>query len=527
MILVAALEVWRMSWIWVPLVAAVLIAVLFRQRERRPYLISVALPVLLFASLMTPYTMGRIDPAAMSRPGIFANFAWAVLLPILLAPLLATRGRAVLAVGIAFVCAGIGLASVNKEGLRSVLEKNQIGNLWSGAEHGLKNIGAGLVDPQHADRLKRINGMLSSYLAPREAYLDLTSRNAQYMYFDRPPPVSTTAPYNLVPIEQQQRAVEQLRKSLPRIALLEADNITHDGGGMALRTHLLYRFVLNHYDAELHDGFVYGIAKNSELRRIGHNFTLSPLTDPNWEGGVHRSDNAIVIRDSLSVRYLQVGDVIVLPDNKSRKITRVWPEGNAIWFDGSRFEPSILEKSREVQMVLDEHRRQRLSAQLMDHVFAVADLRKVPVAWGQSSSSLNAVMKHNADLDFSNAGLHDVVQESNAYRVIGTDPYIWLNLARQNFAGQSAGLLKFDFFCEGSSNPQLRVFWWGDDIQDATPLQSLIFTASNGTVIVPLDAYPGWLGISRVSGMRIDLETAGDCKIFSIKRASLNQRINH
>lgn len=524
---VAALEVLRMSWMWVPLVAAILIVVLFRQRERRPYLISVALPVLLFASLMTPYTMGRIDPAAMSRPGIFANFAWAVLLPILLAPLLATRGRAVLAVGIAFVCAGIGLASVNKDGLRSVLEKNQIGNLWSGAEHGLKNMGTGLVEPQHADRLERINSLLSSYLASRDAYLDLTSRNAQYMYFDRPPPVSTTAPYNLAPIKQQQRAVEQLSKSLPRIALLEADNITHDGGGMALRSHLLYRFVLKHYDAELHDGFVYGIAKNSGLRRVGHSFTLRPLTDPNWEGGVHRSDNAIVIRDSLSVRYLQVGDVIVLPDNRSRKITRIWPEGNAIWFDGSRFEPNTLDKHREIQVVLDEHRRQRLSAQLMDHVFAVADLRKVPVAWGQSASSLNSVMKHNADLDFSNAGLHDLIQESNAYRVIGADPYLWLNLARQNFSGQSSGLLKFDFYCDGSSNPQLRVFWWGGDIQDATPLQSLIFTAANGTVIVPLDAYPGWLGINRVSGIRIDLETAGACQIFSIQRASLNQRINY
>lgn len=523
---IALLEVLRMSWMYVPLVAAVLIVVLFKQRERRPYLIGVALPVLLFASLMTPYTMGRIDPAAVSRPGIFANFAWVVLLPILLAPLLATRGRAVLAVSIAFVCAGIGLASVNKDGLRSVLEKNKIGNLWSGAEHGLKNMGTGLVDPQHADRLERINRFLFSYLASREAYLDLTGRNAQYMYFDRPPPVSTTAPYNLAPIKQQQRAVEQLSKSLPRIALIEADNINHDGGGMALRTHLLYRFVLKHYDAELHDGFVYGVAKDSELRRVGHGFTLRPLTDPNWEGGVHRSDNAIVIRDSLSVHYLQVGDVIVLPDNKPRKITRIWPEGNAIWFDGPRFVPDVSHSHRETQVVLDGHRRQQLSAQLMDHVFAVADLRKVPVAWGQSASSLNTVMKHNADLDFSHTGLHDLVQEGNAYRVTGTDPYLWLDLARKNLGGQSAGLLKFDFSCEGSPNPQLRVFWWGDDMQGATPSQSLTFTAANGVIIVPLDAYPGWLAMKQVKGLRIDLETAGACQTLSIQRASLNQRIN-
>ena len=525
-ILVTVLEVLRMSWVWIPLVAAALIVVMFRQRDHRPYLIGVALPVLLFASLMTLYAMGRIDPAAMSRPGILANFAWAILLPILLTPLLASRGRAVLAVSIAFVCAGIGSANVNKDGLYSVLEKNQIGNLWSGAEHGLKNMGSGLVEPQHVDRLGRINSFLSSHLAPREAYLDLTGRNAQYMYFDRPPAMSTTAPYNLAPIKQQQRAVERLSKSLPRIALIEADNINHDGGGMALRTHLLYRFVLKNYDAELHDGYVYGVAKSTDIRRVGISFTLRQLTDPNWVNGVYRSDNAIVIRDSLSVRYLQVGDVIVLPDNKSRKITRVWPEGNAIWFDGLRFVPNVSDNHPEIQVVLDERRRQQLSAQLMDHVFAVADLRKVPVAWGQSASSLSAVMKHIADLDLSRAGLHDLIPEGNAYRVVGTDPYLWLDSTQKNFAGHSAGLLKFDLACDGVPNPQLQIFWWGDEMLGANPSQSLIFTAANGTVIVPLDAYPSWLGMKQVKGLRIDLETPGACQTFSVQRASLNQRTN-
>jgi hypothetical protein len=262
------------------------------------------------------------------------------------------------------------------------------------------------------------------------------------------------------------------------------------------------------------------------LRREGISFTLRQLTDPNWEGGVHRSDNAIVIRDSLSVRYLQVGDVIVLPDNKPRKITRIWPEGNAIWFDGSRFVPNVSDSPREIQVVLDERRRQQLSAQLMDHVFAVADLRKVPVAWGQSASSLSAVMKHNTDLDFSHAGLHDLAPEGDVFRVTGSDPYMWLDLTQQNLDGQSAGLLKFDLACEGAPNPQIRIFWWGNDMQGADPSQSLIFTAANGTVIVPLDAYPGWLGMKQVKGLRIDLETAGVCQKLSVKQASLNQRNN-
>ncbi len=525
-ILVIVFEGLRMSWVWIPLVAAALIVVMFKQRDHRPYLIGVVLPVLLFASFMTPYTMGRIDPAAMSRPGIFANFAWAILLPILLAPLLASRGRAVLAVGIAFVCAGIGLASVNKDGLHSVLEKNQIGNLWSGARYDLINIGSGLVDPLHVDRLGRINNFLSSRLVPREAYLDLTGRNAQYMYFNRPPPVSTTAPYNLAPIKQQQRAIERLSKSLPRIALIEADNINHDGGGMALRAHILYRFVLKQYVAELHDGYIYGIAKGGNLKQTGISFKLRQLTDLNWMEGVHRTENAIVIRDSVTVRFLHLGDVIVLPDNKARKITRIWPEGNAIWFEGQRFESSVSDNQREIQVVLNDSQRQRLSLRLMDHVFSVADLRKVPVAWGKSASTLTTVMKNITNLDFLHAGVHDLVMEDNAFRVVGTDPYLWLDLAPKNLTGQAAGLLKFDFSCDESPNPQLRIFWWGDEMQGADPSQSLTFTATNGTVIIPLDAYPSWLGMKLIKGLRIDVETPNACETFSIQLASLNQRTN-
>lgn len=521
MMFIAGLEVLRMSWVWVPLVAALLIVAMFGQQQRRPYLIGVALPVLLFASLMTPYIMGRIDPAAISRPGILANFAWAVLLPILLAPLLATRGRAILAVAMAFVCAAVGLANVNKDGLHSVVRKDQIGRLWSGNEHGLANMGSGLVEPQHVDRLERINNFLSGYLAPREAYLDLTGRNAQYMYFNRPPPVATTAPYNLAPLKQQQRVVEQLTKSLPGIALLEADNIDHDGGGMALRTHLLYRFVLKHYDAELHDGYVYGIAKEADLARAGIGFTLRRLTDRNWQNGVHRTDNAVVIRDSISIRYLQVGDEIVLPDNKPRKITRVQLETDTVWFDGARFVPGVSDNYPEIQIITDENRRRQLSAQLMEDVFAVTNLRKIPVAWGQSAGSLSAAMKQVVDLNIPNAALHDFIPEQDTYRVAGANPYVELDI---NLAGESAGLLKFDLSCEGSNASQLRIFWWGDEMRGAEPARSLIFTAVNGSVIVPLDAYPSWLGMKQVKGLRIALETPGACRTLSIRHASLSQR---
>jgi len=135
-------------------------------------------------------------------------------------------------------------------------------------------------------------------------------------------------------------------------------------------------------------------------------------------------------------------------------------------------------------------------------------------------------MKHAVDLDFSQAERHDLKSENSVYRIMGSTPYFQLDLARQSFAAQSMGLLKFDLSCAGAPLQQLRVFWWGDDIQGPDRAQSLIFTGANGTVIVPLDAYPGWLRLKQVKGLRVDLETPSACQTLSIQNASLNQRVN-
>jgi hypothetical protein len=63
-------------------------------------------------------------------------------------------------------------------------------------------------------------------------------------------------------------------------------------------------------------------------------------------------------------------------------------------------------------------------------------------------------------------------------------------------------------------------------MKDLTLFHFLIFTAANGTVIIFLDAYPGWLGMKQIKGLRIDLEIIGACQTFSVQRASLNQRIS-
>lgn len=518
------LEVFRMAWVWVPLSALLLVVGLCRQKSYRAYLIGVAVPVFLFASLMAPYSMGRIDPAAISRPGLLTNFAWTILLPILLSPLLGARGKAALAMSVTFVCAGLGLVSVNMGGFSDVLVRNQVGPLWVGVDHGLKNLGAGLVDLQHVDRLTRINNVLNKHLAPHEGYLDLTGRNAHYMYFNRPPLIAITAPYNLAPIQQQRRAVGQLANFLPRLALLEADNINQDGGSMALRTHLMYRFVLKHYDAELHDGYVFGFSREERSAHAAMTFVVKDISDPNWERGINRARAGLVIRDSVVVRFLNAGDSLRLPDNQIRKIAHVSPGDNVIWLEGSPLTPEAFDNSRDVQVEFDEQHRRTVSAKLMESVFAVPDLREIPVSWGRSASSLSTAMKYVADVDVARGGLHDITREGGTVRVVGSDPYLWFDIAELNLSGESAGLLQFDFACTGSVNPRIEIIWWGNDASGSEQTGSLKFTSAKGRMIIPLDAYPAWLMLAHVKGLRVDLETVGGCETFSVKNISLYQR---
>ena len=233
------------------------------------------------------------------------------------------------------------------------------------------------------------------------------------------------------------------------------------------------------------------------------------------------------IRDSTTaIRFLRVGDKVRLPDQQLRKITRVWPEGNAIWMEGARIDSGVFSKERQIFLITDEQHRQELSAKLMNHVFAVPDLRKVPVAWGLSLHSLEPVMKNVVILDIATSELHDLTTVDGVFQVSGPDPYLWINLSSYNLSGQSAGLLKFDFICKGSTSPRIQVFWWGDKMQGAEPEVSMIFTAINGSLIVPLDAYPGWLQLNHLNGLRIDLDSVGACSTISIKNISLQQRVN-
>jgi hypothetical protein len=518
----------RMSWVILPVLCAVF---LYAQRNNPAINRSLLLPaltVLVFSLLLIPYSMGRIDPGAGSRPAVVGILGWAVLLPVALWGLLKQTEKVAWVLLIVGVSASLNTFPASLSVFVSNLEDRvPVGALRDGASVGLPNLGRGTVQDEHWDRLTRLNALLDRKLAPGENYLDLTSRNAQYFYLNRMPEQVVTAPYNMVPLPQQRRAIERLaQEELPRIALFEANNINHDGGGLALRNPLLYRFVLQNYVPSLEDGFIIGYRK-TDLSAQGNTVSvpLMNLTDVNWNQGVHRRDSALVLADPILASLLAPGQPVRLANDERRKVTRVWEQGSAIWLDGGALDPATVGAPKSIEVSINPQGLSAYRTALLQRAFAVIDYAKIPVAWGRSERSLLHKMVRIVALSSRTPQLIDLNVEGNAYKVVGPDPQVNFDLSDLKLSGRDAGLLRFELSCTGrNQDPKMQVFWWGDSASGPSESSSTRFTAENGVLIVPLDAAPLWLTLDQVKGLRLDLENPTACSSIRLANIALYQR---
>ncbi|MGZ9042755.1 MAG: hypothetical protein ACXW27_18190, partial [Allosphingosinicella sp.] len=82
-----------------------------------------------------------------------------------------------------------------------------------------------------------------------------------------------------------------------------------------------------------------------------------------------------------------------------------------------------------------------------------------------------------------------------------------------------------EFAClQETSTPRLQVFWWGDEQAGPNEAASLRLTADDGVLIVPLDAFPRWLTLDRVRGLRLDLDDTAACGAMIVKDFAFHQR---
>ena len=485
---------------------------------------------LAFALLTIPYGFGRIDWNNLGRSESVSALFWSAFVPALFWKAAQSSQRALLA--LAIVCAlalPIGEPMFLSRLTSAIVRRIETPPLRDAARAGFPNIGLAHVTADHWARLSKLKQLLDAQLAPTETYLDLTSRNAHYFYFNRLPPVPITAPFNTPHPDQQKRAVRILTASTPRVALFQADNIFGSWAALPVRNYYLYRFVMDTYLPRMEDRFIIGYSRQSGLLPPPESHILSAeikdLTDDNWLNGISRNEPAILLSDPALASMLQPGDSLRFADGKPRAIERVWPEGSAVWFSPEGSTPVTPIQQRFVEIAVSPGVYQEYTASLFQRAFGPSDLLKLPIAWGRSARTLQGKMTLVGELPSPFQTFH-VSPMGDAYKVEGEDPQVSFDIAHFDVSGRQAGLLKFDFACRGQkAEPRLKVFWWGDGRGWAFEAASLRFTAENGTLIVPLDVSPWWYVLEHVKGIRIDLDNPQACEAFRLSSLGLYQRV--
>ena len=521
-------EAIRMSWVAIPVLCLFVMHKNWRDLREATSIFYPALIFFSFPVLLIPYSMGRIDTDGVSRPGLVSIFGWGVLFPLLLWGISNAKARVFVVLFAVFMSALLGFGGTSFSGLSSIaVQKVNSPRLRDSVLAGLPNIGLAYIEESHWNRINRLNKLLELRLASNETYLDLTSRNAHYFYLNRLPPMSITAPYNLVAPTQQRRAVDALSASPPKLALLQAENIVHDGGGLALRNWYLYKFVMDHYVPRMESGFIVGYLKSEVKNATSVEITaeIKNITDENWLYGHGRRESAMVLSDAVLASMLKVGDKVRLFNGELRVIKRLWADGSAIWLDGGLIAPLDTSSGNFIDVIVSPSIHQEYVASLFHRAFAVSDFQEIPVSWGRSEKSLRNKMTMQGSLSGLSPITFHVSSFNGSYKVEGDDPHLIFDISALNISGSNSGLLKFDFNCfEKTSEARMQVFWWGDKRDGPFEASSVRFTAKNGTLIVPLDASPWWVGLRQVKGLRFDLDNALACRAFNVGNISLHRR---
>jgi hypothetical protein len=506
------LEMARSSWLAVAVVC-LCVAVNSYRREKIPSALN-ALCAFLFIVGLIPYVMGRIDPGSISRGGLVAVLSWSVLLLLVLREYPRVRYHAILAAVV--FCALLGYKKESLASLWSITTQPSLAGLALEKRDGVSNFGAGQFEYNHWVRLNSLTKVLSNHLEPSEQYLDLTSRNSNYFFTNRLPPIAVTAPYNIVPYKLQMRAIDKLQQKFPKIALFESANFNFDGGGFALRSHFLYRFVVRNYQPFYENGFILGRAKKNESSNVVRT-RLAEINDENWFDGMSRTEFAVVIEDPFLLEYVDVGQEIRIPGKGVFPIVKIWNQGTAIWLSGHQTE---LTSADVLEFELSDISIASYEADLIERAFVQKNLAAAPSFWGRSFETLRENFVYRTTLAGDMPSMNALEYANGVYSVTGGDPYmVWRHLS--GISGENSGVLKIQIECLAENKSSVQVFWWGDEEPGAYEKASMTVSLDRGVAILPLDISPRWLNLSKVKGLRVDVE---GCQSYRLRELSLYQR---
>lgn len=508
-------DVLRMLWT-VGLVLCSLIALTELQARRwRSEVLAQAVFFALVIGGALPYVMGRVDAGEVSRAGLATAFVLALVVPALAWVRLSPTGRALTAAGLLTAASGLFGAIAQPTQLISAAQPFVASSaLVDGSTVGLPGWGrAAPADLASLDQTIRLGEILDAELVRGAPYYDATSRNAQYYYLGRRPPVAVTAAYNTPLPEDQRRTIREIGRARAQVAVLRQPlgNIENDGGGLALRTPLLAQYLEKAYTPYERDGFILG--QWGRKAPTGADPTISlaldDLTDDAWDRGVSRTSQAIRLDDATAALFLEDGTSLVLPDGSTRRVTSTQP-GGVVELDGPVAD-ALMAGERTVTVATSEVAPRLYRAWLFERSFGRVDLARLPASWGASLGAID--------------GISEVSDVAGDGRLDSLVPTLRVDLP-SGVEDDDVDLMSFDVQCEdeaaGAPPDAILVGWEGARTFGDAPGRTL--DVISGQQLVPLDSSAYWRAGLGVEALTFTITRTGSCSGIAVSHIVLWER---
>ncbi|GAP15832.1 hypothetical protein LARV_03625 [Longilinea arvoryzae] len=283
----------RFSWLFL-LIPTIVLLIRNRFDEATRINRILLMALLLMCLLIIPRAAGRIYADIYSKIGL-ASIGFVICgLPLVIIPNTHNaRLRTVLPLCFAFIFGLIGMQEVQVQTALSIrgqiIEEPALA--VSGDDYGFPSLGSKvMMDGNQLTRQIQLKKVIDRILEPQETYYDATNHTLDYGIQGRASPVTNPAPYNTPAFVQQVRVVEQLKQKQIPLALIQAENIFHDGGKLSMRDFTIYEYLIKEY-LPFQDEFgrIWMIKRGEESRlsgteyRIGtENEQLALLTQAFW-----------------------------------------------------------------------------------------------------------------------------------------------------------------------------------------------------------------------------------------------------
>lgn len=507
-------DLMRMSWV-VGLVLCSLVALSeVRAGRWRSEVLARAVFLAVFLGGVLPYVMGRVDGQGVSRAGMVTAFVLALVVPVLVWERLRPAGRATLALGFLTLSAALFGVSAQPVGILTAAQPFVASaHLVDGDDVGLPGWGRGApVDPGGLDQTIRLGRILDEQLEPGETYYDATSRNAQYYYLGLPPVVSVAAAYNTPLPADQRQTIRELRQAEPQTAVLlqPLGNQVHDGGGLALRTPLLTRYLERAYTPYQRDGFILGHRGRGVPETADQSVVLEidDTSDAEFDRGVSRTTTAIRLADPTAATFLDEGTPLVLPDGTERRITST-SAGGVLELDAAVPDDLRVADQRGLTVSTGDVDRRMHRAWLFERSFGQVDLQRLPASWGGSLGSIDGVSR--------------VSQVAGSGRLDSASTSLRVSLPEDS---GDADLVSLDVACDGdvpaAAAPVVHVSWESEGTLTDAPGRT--FVAVPGTQLVPLDSSAFWRASPGADALTFTVVDARGCAGMDISDLALWER---